>query len=378
MRATRLHFRWELPAILPNFRSAVSLHSHTSFSKELLDFIPRYSARIPGLSQAVTRQIKRYERLNGRPLRFDQAWWTPPLAPKQAWEVERGQIENGLGLKALISITDHDNIEAPQLLRVLPQSRHVPVSVEWTVPFGPTFFHMGIHNIPTARIDTIMPALEECTRTSNLARATEVMADLHATPGVLVVWNHPLWDEMGVGGALYADTVKHFRSHMGAHIHAYEINGLRSWKENSNVLKFADETGTPVVAGGDRHGFEPNAVLNLSGAGSFSEFVDEVREGHSDIVVMPQYQEDLRLRILHSLVDVLRDYPSFPEERRRWTDRVLFQNDEGTIKTLSDLWLNGSPKVVQLFISGIRLLENRQMLGALRFAFAQRPQFIFP
>ena len=36
------------------------------------------------------------------------------------------------------------------LLRTVPSSRHIPVSVEWTVPFGATAFHLGIHNLPSA------------------------------------------------------------------------------------------------------------------------------------------------------------------------------------------------------------------------------------
>ena len=36
------------------------------------------------------------------------------------------------------------------LLRTVASSRHIPVSVEWTVPFGATAFHLGIHNLPSA------------------------------------------------------------------------------------------------------------------------------------------------------------------------------------------------------------------------------------
>ena len=53
-------------------------------------------------------------------------------------------------LPGLVSITDHDDIQAPMLLRTVPSSRHIPVSVEWTVPFGTTAFHLGIHNLPSA------------------------------------------------------------------------------------------------------------------------------------------------------------------------------------------------------------------------------------
>ena len=54
-------------------------------------------------------------------------------------------------LQPLVSITDHDDIEAPQLLRTVASARHIPVSVEWTTPFGSDqSFHLGIHNLPSA------------------------------------------------------------------------------------------------------------------------------------------------------------------------------------------------------------------------------------
>ncbi len=34
---------------------------------------------------------------------------------------------------------------------------------------------------------------------------------------------------------------------------------------------------TPVISGGDRHGCEPNGVINLTAARTFSEFAQEVR-----------------------------------------------------------------------------------------------------
>jgi hypothetical protein len=32
-----------------------------------------------------------------------------------------------------------------------------------------------------------------------------------------------------------------------------------------------------IISGGDRHGCEPSAVLNLTNAKTFSEFIDEIR-----------------------------------------------------------------------------------------------------
>jgi len=72
------------------------------------------------------------------------------LTPSLAFDLERRQIEDKLQIPGLVSLTDHDDIQAPMLLRTVAASRHIPVSVEWTVPFGATAFHLGIHNLPSA------------------------------------------------------------------------------------------------------------------------------------------------------------------------------------------------------------------------------------
>ena len=43
------------------------------------------------------------------------------------------------------------------------------------------------------------------------------------------------------------------------------------------AMELAEEFQTTAVSGGDRHGTEPNAVLNLTNAGVFGEFAHEVR-----------------------------------------------------------------------------------------------------
>jgi hypothetical protein len=50
-----------------------------------------------------------------------------------AFEAERNQVENVLGLKGLVALTDHDNIEAPVLLMV-EETKEIPFGLEWTVP----------------------------------------------------------------------------------------------------------------------------------------------------------------------------------------------------------------------------------------------------
>lgn len=81
---------------------------------------------------------------------FAHAYRAPPLTPRGAYEVEVRQIETALGFSAMVLITDHDSIKAPLRLRLLPATRHILLSLEWTVPFGGAQVHLGVHNLPSS------------------------------------------------------------------------------------------------------------------------------------------------------------------------------------------------------------------------------------
>src|SRR4051812_23917162 len=107
MMTSRLHFLWEQsPAA--HFTTGISLHSHTLLSRESLDFIQRVTDGIPIVSRAIRNQEKQYRELKGRSLDLRRAWWTPPLSPRQAFDLESEQIRNRLGMRALVSLSDHD------------------------------------------------------------------------------------------------------------------------------------------------------------------------------------------------------------------------------------------------------------------------------
>ena len=92
---------------------------------------------------------------------------------------------------------------------------------------------------------------------------------LASDPGTLIVFNHPAWDEHGIGQAKHMELATLF---LGAHsefIHAVELNGLRPWKENRLAWRMAQDMDKPIVAGGDRHALEPNTLLDLTNAGCF-------------------------------------------------------------------------------------------------------------
>ncbi len=74
-------FFWRDHSVPGRFRSGVSLHSHTMFSEESLDMVPRYTAKVPYLGQAIRRQQAEYQATKGRTLDFNNAFWTPPLSP---------------------------------------------------------------------------------------------------------------------------------------------------------------------------------------------------------------------------------------------------------------------------------------------------------
>lgn len=357
---TTFQFFWKNSSVHKDFRSGVSLHSHTMYSEESLDVLPRYTGKVPIVNRALDKNVD-----------YTRAFWTPPLSPRQAYRLEEKQISRKLQLPALVSITDHDNIKAGMLLRVLDGSRHAPVSTEWTIPFGPTFFHLGVHHMPAAEATGMMQDLHAYTASPNPEDLGRKLAMLTAHRSVLTVLNHPLWDEKGIGAGLHADTLTTLLKQYGRHIHALELNGLRSWTENRNVIRLAQQAGIPAVSGGDRHGREPNAILNLTAAPTFREFADDVRYRRmSHVVFMPQYRESLNLRTMQTVIDILRDYPETFQGRRTWPERVYYRHPgSANPLTLASIWRNGNqPEIFKWVSRAVKVAAWRPVQAGFRLA----------
>lgn len=374
MHNSRIHFLWQ-ENVATRFQTGVSLHSHTLLSRESLDFIQRTTRNVPWLGGAIRRQEDRYRRLKGRSVDFRRAWWTPPLSPHQAWDLEAGQIEK-LGLKALVSISDHDDIGAGMQLHVLSEGQQVPVSVEWTIPFGKTFFHIGVHNLPVDDAAAMMRAMRETTASPREERIADVLGWVTETPGTLVVFNHPAWDENHVGAQVHREHVEAFLARYGQFLHAAELNGLRPWKENRVAAAIGAAAGLPLISGGDRHGREPNANLNLTKAATFSEFAEEIRGGYSELLFMPHYRDSLKMRILENMHDILQDDPEHAMGWLRWADRVFYETDEGDVKSLAQLWGGKFPSVVNQFVGLMGLVKFQQVRSALRMALNESTDFV--
>jgi hypothetical protein len=362
---------WKEAKVARNYRTAVSLHGHTNHSKEGLYFIEQYANRNPLLKAALKTQTWRAQVDSAITADFWTAYWRPPLAPLAAFRLERDQIERVLGLAAMVSLTDHDDIEAPTHLRVLPEAQNIPLSVEWTVPHKDTTLHLGIHNLPAARAETFMGEFADYTKNRREDQLRDILKTLHGMRDVLVVLNHPMWDLAGIGKQRHVHTLHNFVAKLGTFVHAFELGGLRSWEENQSVLEFAEGCDQLVIGGGDRHGTEPSAVVNLTNAENFRDFVYEVREKRRcHVLFMPQYCEPFTLRILGTVLDAIRDYPDFPEGSRRWDERVFHPDKHKVVRPLVTLW-DSPPLFIQLFFSMVRLLEAAPVWRALQVALAK-------
>jgi len=363
-------------SLLHQFQTAVSIHSHTSCSKESLDFVGRYF-EAHSLLRSFLAKHDRNARKNGLKIDLSRAYWTPPACPRTAYELEKGQIEKKLRLASQVSITDHDCIDAPMLLRVVPALRDMPISLEWTVPFQTSTFHLGVHNLPAARADELFQELRACTAQSTTERVCDLMRTLHGIPEVLLVFNHPLWNLYGNQPAEFARNIEDFLALNNGCMHAFELNGTRGWKENCRVAALAARWQQLLISGGDRHGFEPNANLNLTNCQSFSEWVHEIRvERQSQLLFMPQYNHSRVARFYQVFLDAIRDYPEHADGAWRWDMRTFHPGRSGEPEPISTLW-SDVPGFLRAILGTARLAESTNLLNTLR-SFSSQPSGALP
>jgi hypothetical protein len=375
MAQSTISYLWRDHHAPRGFRTGVSLHSHTNQSSETLDFLANLGNQFSVLRPFLSRMERRSEDVYGIRINYAAAYWTPPMTPRLAFDLERGQIEK-LDLAAMVSITDHDNINAPMLLRTIPSARQIPVSVEWSAPYGEQSFHLGVHNLPSARAQEWMATLADFTAHPSHARLTAILAALNAEPNVLVVFNHPMWDLYLVGKEKHQFLVNEFLQKNGAFLHALELNGLRHWEENRAVRSLAEKWHMLLISGGDRHGVEPNATINLTNATSFTEFVHQIRrEKKSDMLFLPQYAEPWKHRLLQSTIDAVRNYPEFPQGSRNWDERVYHPDRNGVVRPLSEVWPAGkAPRAMRAVIGAVQLMGRGLVSGGLRMAWSEAHQ----
>ena len=189
--------------------------------------------------------------------------------------------------------------------------------------------------------------------------------EIASHPDTLIILNHPYWDQPWLGAERHETLLKQFVEDYKGLIHALEINGLRSWEENRKVVRMSNETGIKLISGGDRHGREPNATLNLTNATSFAEFAAEIRDGApSELCVMPHFHDPLVLRIFQGMWDILQDHPEHAEGRVRWSQRVFRRCNDESVKTFDDFFGGRDPKLMRIWINTARFLTSKRLRPA--------------
>jgi hypothetical protein len=351
------------------YRSGISLHGHTWHSQENLGFIGKLLGRRDMSRRWFANKKEQCLRATGIALELERAYWTPPLCERRAQEVEWRQIEQ-LGLRPMVSLTDHDRIDACVLLREDPAYRDTPISTEWTVPFGRAVFHFGIHNLPAKSARSLMARMHEATATADEEQIACLFAEFCEMRDVLVVFNHPLWNFFDIPAERFTFELTRFLESANEYVHAFELNGMRNHEENRAVIKLAAEWNQVVISGGDRHGGEPNAWLNLTNAADFSEFVEEVREGRqSTVLIMPQYAVPLGWRFYQTFTHVIADYPEHPEGRRRWDERTFHPDRTGAVVPMVSLWKDGAqgaPEFLKTIFGAAMMAARVPLHGLLR------------
>lgn len=375
-KQTQLHILHRAEKLGTKARTGVSLHCHTEHSKEMLDFVPHYAAKLPVINYFWQRERRNYVAREGKSIDFSTGFWSPPLTPQEVYDNEKKQI-NRAGLDALVSLSDHDSIDANLKVNEQTENAKAPISLEWTVPFEYGFFHVGVHNLPPARAAELTQTLLDYTfkpENQTSEKLNELFALLGEIPEVLVVLNHPLWDIEIVGKEKHQILLHNFIREHGRWIHAFEINGFRCWSENKAVIEMAEALGFPLVTGGDRHGCKPNTVINLTDSRTFEEFVNEVRrDKRTEVVMLPEYRQPLHSRQLQSFAEILKLYPTFPEGRRKWFDRVHFDIGDGHgVRPLSVHWDRGGPTWLRVAVWTLGIFGSSYLRPAFRLAMRKK------
>lgn len=373
-------------------RTGVSLHCHTQYSKEMLDFLPFYAEKIPVVRRIWNYEVERYRRATGKYPNFNTGYWEPPLSGPEVYEKESRSVER-LGVEPIVSITDHDCIDAALRVNETVENEKAPISMEWTVPFGCAYFHLGVHNLPKDRAEAIRDQLLAYTFGEAGHDRTElrrIFDMLNAMPEVLIVFNHPVWDIEMIGQEAHNGLLRDFIAEHADDVHAIEINGFRPWPENELAMKIAEELGLPIISGGDRHCMHANTVVNTTAAACFAEFVEEIRvDKRSTVLVLPEYKRPLSFRQVASMAQILGNYPHFPEGRRKWHERVYFDADDGLgPRPLAEHWNGRASRFHNAAIGLLSFLSHRRFSYLFRLSerrsnydptpVSERPAGFFP
>jgi hypothetical protein len=102
MTGSRISYLWNNNSAAKGFASGVSLHSHTNRSKETLDFIVKLAHEYRCFSGIMAREEQRCRKNHRLQINYAKSYWTPPLTPRLAFDLESRQIAETLQLQPLV------------------------------------------------------------------------------------------------------------------------------------------------------------------------------------------------------------------------------------------------------------------------------------
>ena len=212
-----------------------------------------------------------------------------------------------------------------------------------------------------------MREMERFTARPNSGWLAEMLRAFDSNPGCLVVLDHPYWDQTAIGSDLHQVFPEEFVQRFRPWIHALEIDGLRDWSENRRTLALSRRYGMPLVSGGDRHGREPNAALNVTFAATSGEFAQEVRRRVGQVVLMPQYRRPLVTRIIENFAHIVSDASDHGLGWTLWTERVFRRCDDGEVRSLHSMCGTRLPPTLRAVTIAFRAPSHRYVRPALEW-----------
>lgn len=294
------------PCLRPDreFRSLVSLHNHSRYSFEDLTSLNGVMAR--WFMRPLRPVVQSAFGLEWVPdLNYAELLYHPPFAPEDVLRIE-SEAAKRLGFDHVhLAITDHNEVAGSVELREHRplDGSGIALGEELSIRFGGRLLHLGITGLPEDGIAATHRTLRAAT---DEGRLDDVFETLAAT-GCLVVLNHPLisWAHGNESERLVQELLKRY----GWAIHALEYNGMRPRAENDRVLELARQVGKPVVGGGDSHLLLASSTLCGSpGAGSFAEFMEEVKSGLGMPLIKSDYFAPLRWKLFLRVLAFIAHY----------------------------------------------------------------------
>lgn len=273
------------------FGYAVSLHNHSHYSVEKLAALNQvvklaFMRPLSGLLQ------KSFGLGGVSNLNYAEITFNPPYTPQDVYQMEAAAAANWGFDGVHLAITDHDEFAGSlALLRGRPDlNGRIALSEELSLWFQGHLFHLGVSHMPESEVEETHTRIQSAAQDR---RYHELFETLSAS-GCLVVLNHPLiaW-RPGAKNIPVAELLSRY----GWAIHALEVNGMRPREENDRVLELARHWRKPVVGGGDSHLLVASSILSLSRAGTFKDFIAEVKDGHAVPFVTPDYFAPLKWKL---------------------------------------------------------------------------------